>query len=266
MKKPLLFAIALALGSFTLASAQFQITPASAVNGGGVFTTVIKALSGVDYAYTFQDDTDTGFKNTSAGIIDVQTDGATAKWRFSESATGLVIGSGFSLRFGATVGAPDWGLARSSGGVADMESGHIMRATGGGYFAAAGTTSSFRTTAAGAFYSLANTFAVNTAPTIASGGCTSPSISNANGTKAFTILIGTSCAGVQSITLTFPASTSRWTCNGYNNTSDAAQQSNYIVALSTNTTTVVFTSYDRVTGVKEDFTASNVYSIQCDGQ
>ena len=102
-----------------------------------------------------------------------------------------------------------------------------------------------------------------TAPTIASGGCTSPAVTHNNGTAAFLITIGTSCTGVQTFVLTMPAAAHFWACSGNNNTSDAQQSSNYIVPLATSTTAVTFTSYDRVAGTKEDFTASDTYLIQC---
>lgn len=102
-----------------------------------------------------------------------------------------------------------------------------------------------------------------TAPTIASGGCTSPAVTSNNGTAAFLITIGTSCSGVKTFTLTMPAAAHFWSCGGDNNTSDAAQQTNYMVARATSTTAVVVTSYDRVTGLQEDFTASNTYLLRC---
>ena len=104
-----------------------------------------------------------------------------------------------------------------------------------------------------------------TAPTIASGGCTSPTITPTNGTAAFLITIGTSCTGVKTITLTMPAASALWACGGNNNTSDAQQQTNYIVPRATSTTAVVLTSYDRVTGLQEDFNASDTYLMSCTG-
>lgn len=105
-----------------------------------------------------------------------------------------------------------------------------------------------------------------TAPTIASGGCTSPAVTHNNGTAAFLITIGTSCTGVKTFTLTMPAASHFWACSGDNHTSDAQQQTNYIVARATSTTAVVVTSYDRVTGLQEDFNASDTYLIKCTGE
>lgn len=108
-------------------------------------------------------------------------------------------------------------------------------------------------------------FAINTAPTIASGGCTSPAVTWSNGTATFLVTIGTSCTGVKTFTLTMPAATNRWAVDCDNNTSDAAQQTNYVVARGTTTTAVVVTSYDRVLGVQEDFTASDTYLCKASG-
>jgi hypothetical protein len=110
-----------------------------------------------------------------------------------------------------------------------------------------------------------NPIFIATAPTVASGGCTTPAVTWNNGTATFLITIGTSCTGVKTFTLTMPAATNRWAVDCTNNTSDAAQQSNYAVARGTSTTAVVVTSYDRVTGLQEDFTASDSYLCKASG-
>lgn len=104
-----------------------------------------------------------------------------------------------------------------------------------------------------------------TAPTIASGGCTAPAVTWSNGTATFLVTIGTSCTGVKTFTLTMPAATNGWAVDCKNNTSDAAQQTNYAEARATSTTAVVVTSYDRVTGLQEDFTASDTYLCKASG-
>ena len=104
-----------------------------------------------------------------------------------------------------------------------------------------------------------------TAPTIGAGGCTSPAVTWNNGTAAFLVTIGTSCTGVKTVTLTMPAATNLWACSAQNNTSDAAQQTNVIAARATSTTAVVLTSYDRTTGLQEDFTASDTILVSCMG-
>ena len=104
-----------------------------------------------------------------------------------------------------------------------------------------------------------------TAPTIASGGCTSPAVTWNNGTAAFLLTVGTSCTGVKTIVLTMPAASNLWAVRCDNNTSDAAQQTNVIVARATSTTAVTLTSYDRVTGLQEDLTASDTYLCSARG-
>ncbi len=105
-----------------------------------------------------------------------------------------------------------------------------------------------------------------TAPTIASGGCTSPAITHSNGTSAFLITIGSSCTAVKSVTLTMPAAAHFWAVDCNNNTSDAQQASNYVISRATSTTAIVLTSYDRVTGLTEDFTAADTYLCKASGE
>lgn len=101
-----------------------------------------------------------------------------------------------------------------------------------------------------------------TAPTIASGGCTSPAITNHNGTAKFTVTIGTSCTGVKAVTLTLPATTTSWQCDAVDLTTPA---SFVPVATGTSTTAVVLTNYARTTGLTIDYVASEVLSVKCIG-
>lgn len=101
-----------------------------------------------------------------------------------------------------------------------------------------------------------------TAPTIASGLCTSPAISASNGTAAFAITVGTSCAGISTGTLTMPAATTGWHCRFNNVTTPAS----FIVdQTGGSTTTVTFTNYSRTTGLATDFTASESIRASCLG-
>lgn len=96
-----------------------------------------------------------------------------------------------------------------------------------------------------------------TAPTIASGGCTSPAVTSSNGTAAFLLTIGSSCTGVKTIVLTMPAAAHFWHVQCDNNTSDAQQLANYVVGRATSTTAVTITNYTRTTGIQGDFTAAD---------
>ena len=100
--------------------------------------------------------------------------------------------------------------------------------------------------------------ASGTAPTVASGFGTSPSISAANGSAVFTLTIGTSTTGVQTGTLTMPAATTGWACACQNVTNPDS----FIVSQTGgSTTTITLKNYDRTTGLAADFTASDVIRI-----
>lgn len=98
-----------------------------------------------------------------------------------------------------------------------------------------------------------------TAPTISSGFCTSPSISNSNGTAAFTVTIGSACAASTGV-LTMPAASVGWACYFANMTNPA---SNTPYQTASTTTSVSLTNYVRTTGVAGNWTASDVIVGQC---
>lgn len=98
-----------------------------------------------------------------------------------------------------------------------------------------------------------------TPPTIASGGCTSPSVAHSNGTAVFEVTIGSACGG-STITFTFPAAPFKWFCKGEDLTSPA---SNIVDETSSSTTAVVMTNYARTTGIASNFTASEDVIFQC---
>lgn len=104
----------------------------------------------------------------------------------------------------------------------------------------------------------ANLAVSHTAPTIASGFCTSPTIAT-NNTASFQVTVGSACAGsVGSITM--PAATTGWSCNIANVTTPA---SNTPWQTSSSTTAVGVTNYVRTTGVAGNFTASDKLNFQC---
>lgn len=104
-----------------------------------------------------------------------------------------------------------------------------------------------------------NPFMSATAPTISSGFCTSPSIPANNGTAAFTINVGSACAGSTG-TLTMPAATTGWICDFHDVTTPA---SNVVEQTGGSTTTVTLTNYVRTTGVAGNFTSSDVIRAKC---
>jgi len=143
----------------------------------------------------------------------------------------------------------DAGVARNAAGVVEANNG------------TAGTLRSFK----GA-YIANNSMESLTAPTIASGGCTSPAVTSSNGTAAFLLTLGSSCTGVKTVVLTLPTATNFWACSAENNTSDAQQAANVVASRATSTTAVTLTNYSRTTGLQADYTAADTVLVKCTGE
>jgi hypothetical protein len=106
----------------------------------------------------------------------------------------------------------------------------------------------------------ATTYSVNakmlasaTAPT-ATTFCTTPSIPANNGTAAFTVGVGTSCATSVG-TITLPAAATGWVAVCQNVTNPAT---NVVAQTGGSTTTVTVTNYARTTGIASNWTDSDV--------
>jgi len=98
-----------------------------------------------------------------------------------------------------------------------------------------------------------------TAPTIASGFGTTPTIVNSNGTAAFSVNVGTGGTASSGI-LTFPAATTNWNCAVVNPMAAAGtftQQSAHT------STSVTLTNYTIATDVAVAWTASYVIELNC---
>ncbi len=102
-----------------------------------------------------------------------------------------------------------------------------------------------------------------TPPTVASGGCTNPAVTDSNGTESFKITLGTTCTGVKTFTLTMPAATHQWSCNAHDLTTPATYKPDETAAAST--TAVVITNYSRTTGLAIDFADGEVLRLDCHG-
>jgi len=101
-----------------------------------------------------------------------------------------------------------------------------------------------------------------TAPTIASGFGTSPSVVVSNGSMAFQINVGTggtASAGV----VTMPAASTGWSCSV---TPAAAPQAAAIMyAAPTNSTSITITNYTLTTGVALAWPTGTVIDVTCTG-
>lgn len=88
-------------------------------------------------------------------------------------------------------------------------------------------------------------FVSATAPTVPVA-CTSPTVTWNNGTAAFQIDVGTTCAGISTLSMTMPASTNAWVCYAVNTTTSTTAEVEMTASTSTSAT---FTNYTRTTGV-----------------
>ena len=144
---------------------------------------------------------------------------------------------------------PDVALSRGAANIIALASGDSFNLVGGGgslRFAGVVTVSS-------------------TAPTIASGFGTTPTIAASNGTAAFTVDVGTggtASAGV----VTLPASTTGWNCSVENRTGAAANRADQrTVQTATTTTSVTVQNQTISSGAALAWTASDVLALHCLG-
>ena len=99
-----------------------------------------------------------------------------------------------------------------------------------------------------------------TAPTVASGFGTSPSIPNSNGTFVFTVNVGTGGVATSGV-ITMPTATTGWGCNVTPNGAPQAAAVTY--SAPTSTTSITLTNYTESTGAALAWTASTVLQVQC---
>lgn len=103
-----------------------------------------------------------------------------------------------------------------------------------------------------------------TAPTLASGGCTSAAMVDNAGTAYFTATVGTSgCSGSQPLVFTLPAATVGWNCYARNGTTSATSAPAQTGVPST--TSVTITNFVRTTGVAGVWTANDNIQVSCLG-
>ena len=102
-------------------------------------------------------------------------------------------------------------------------------------------------------------FAWPTAPAIASGFCTSPSIVANNGALAFTISVGTSCSTGAGI-LVMPTAPGGWACKFNDITNNST---NDVEQTGSGVNTITLQNYVRTTGVAGNFANSHVVNAIC---
>lgn len=102
-----------------------------------------------------------------------------------------------------------------------------------------------------------------TAPTIASGGCTTgsaQSVSASNGSAAFAITLGGATCG-STIVLTMPTASNGWVCDAHDITTPASNVIDQTAGGSA--TSVTLTNFVRTTGVAGSFHGPDVLAVKC---
>ncbi len=98
-----------------------------------------------------------------------------------------------------------------------------------------------------------------TAPVPSGGFCNAPVVNAANGTAAFAVAVGSSCAG-SSGTLTLPAASVGWLCHFDDLTAPA---SNAPAMTGSTPTTVTVSNFSRTTGANNNWPSGEVIAGQC---
>lgn len=98
-----------------------------------------------------------------------------------------------------------------------------------------------------------------TAPTVANG-CTGEAVSWHNGSANFRFGVGTSCAGVQSMTITLPATSNCWTCHCWNVTAQTELKQSACT-----TTTATITNMGTTVNTPADWNDSTDVQCACRG-
>lgn len=187
----------------------------------------------------------------NSGLVFV-TDAGNPYFAPEASALGVQVPSGGIYGFSSTTSAaaaPDVVVSRIAAGVAGV-----------GLTASGQVTGTFAATN----YRVASKAVIlGTAPTIASGGCTSPTVTNTNGTAYITIDVGTSCSGSQPVVFTLPAATTGWNCYARNISNGATSTPAQTGAVST--TSVTITNFARTTGIAAAWTDGDDVVVSCLG-
>lgn len=101
-----------------------------------------------------------------------------------------------------------------------------------------------------------------TAPTIASGFGTSPSIVASNGTAAFVINVGTGGTAASGV-VAMPTASTGWLCSAF--PASAPQAGVAMYSVSTSASSVTITNYTISTASSVAWTSGNLISVQCRG-
>lgn len=238
-----------------------QVLPAPYVGGSGVPSGPIFATVGVDCTagtipYSFSGDTDTGMTSVAANTLTWCLGGTS---RLTLTGSGALAVSGNLTAVNGNIyngGGPEWLLTNGGAGVFQFD--NAAGTTGVNMDVSVDALAHFKTrgsvdTAILRAFTLKTTAGVLFTGTAPSGpvACTSPTVTNSNGSAAFQIDVGSTCGGVSTLVVTLPAATNAWAgCTATHVNSPATR----VVALTGSTTTsVTFTNYSRTLGTAADW-------------
>ena len=174
----------------------------------------------------------------SASSAQMRIDGLPAAIRAATSVSSPIFGSITGDVTFSTAGTPRLILASGGGAGAGT-----LYPTGNGTQKLGTATERWSELHALSYYATALVIS-GTAP---SGpvACTSPAVTWSNGTAAFQIDVGSTCAGISTLVVTLPAATNAWSCTAINVTTSATAA---VEMTASTTTTATFTNYTRTTG------------------
>lgn len=217
----------------------------------GTFTLTGQFLAGDGTAplpaYSFTSEPNLGLYRASTGVIAVGNNNITGGIPYALAPTQMRFGQAVSLGWSSAdsaLTAADTVLSRGAADRLDLATGDSFEVIAGGLGVGAIETTSGRIRAT-AGYSIATLAASGTAPTLPVA-CSVPTITWSNGTAAFQIDVGTTCAGISTLAVTMPATTNAWVCVAFNTTTSATGE---VEMTASTTTSATFTNYTRTTGV-----------------
>ncbi len=220
---------------------------------GGATTQVMINLGGVVSSSSQLTFSTTGGPSGGA-LLGIGTPGASAGFKIGTSQSGFggiwgsnVTASSSNFILQADDAGSSTYINASSNVILMIGASEKMRVSSGGIYLTSNTKLTFGVTA----------------PTVASGGCTSPTAVTSNGTASFSVGVGTSCSGSQPLVFTLPAATRGWTCTARNETNGATSSPAQSGALST--TSVTITNYSRTLGTAAAWTDADVVTVTCVG-
>jgi len=204
-------------------------------------------VGGVAYAQPIQ-----GPLEAQNSLAEITANGtqATARSNISAAASGATIAitgnGGTTPNKFLAVGSGDLYINNSA------DSGHILTLTDAGTLTVPADMQS-------AGFALTNLMNYTTIPTIASGFGTSPSISNANGTAAFVLTVGSSPNDTGTITM--PAAAHGWACDAQD---ESTVNSTVFMTreVGNSTTSVTFDQFNS-SGVVQNWAAGDLLVIKC---